>query len=101
MISKSMARIYTAIVDAIVTTLTAILPLLIPDPRIIQIVVPLIGSYQVIAGSIIAALTVDVANEARIEHNERMAALTAHVQLIGNGIKPEAAAGLVADWRSK
>ena len=96
MLTKSSARIVTAIVDAVVSTLTALLPLVISDPRIVQVVIPLIASYQVIAGTIIAALTVDVTNEARIVSSERIAALNAHMQRTSSA---EEHAAFMARWQ--
>ena len=96
MLTKSSARIVTAIVDAVVSTLTALLPLIVQDPRTVQVVIPLIASYQVIAGTIIAALTADVVTEARIVSSERIAALNAHMQ---EAVTAEEHALFMARWQ--
>ena len=68
-------RVWTAVVDAVVSTLTVVLTLFVKDEALRQLILPLLGSYQVVAVTLIVALTTTEVTELRLASQERIEAL--------------------------
>jgi hypothetical protein len=70
----TMRRVWVALVDAVVSTITVVVGLYVPDPRAQQLILPLLTVWQAMAVTLITVLTVDDVTNARNDHVERLAA---------------------------